>query len=312
MFDRAKEVGTSVSKVVRDPLRGKDKEQQPIDIDTPAMDAVTPVAGKDKQPMRKGVTVTPAVVARATNGIDSIQTIPVVKGLGGQKKAPHTKPDKPILGDYSNPRPLVENRVKFGGIRMGLNVTPGFSDKGFSFGGGISVQVPISSRLSSEIGLSYRSLKTGIDMKADRTDTLAPQIIQTRSAVGMVAIPISVNYVVTENFSASLGIMPVRVVRDQRTDVLQSYRWVMGEGVPGDTIRRLVGDRTRLQRTDSLYKGNTYLGFIQLSGRYRPPFLKRYNVAIAPYIALPVGRLQRDQYKWIHGGVSLRIYLPKP
>ncbi|HWK56281.1 MAG TPA: hypothetical protein VNQ80_03015 [Parapedobacter sp.] len=195
------------------------------------------------------------------------------------------------------------------GLDVGANITPVFTDKGISLGGGVSVQLPLSNRLSTEVGVGYMGLRIGKNFEANKTDTVSLQTVGVRNAIGMVAIPISLNYAFTESFSGSLGLVPFRVVRDQRTDILQRYRWVSGGVLSGDTTGRLIGERTRMKRADSLYMGNTYLGFIQVSGRYTPSLLKKRNVVISPFIAVPVGRLQDDEYRWLNGGVSIRFYL---
>src|SRR3546814_219981 len=150
---------------------------------------------------------------------------------------------------------------------------------------------------------------TTLFRSVDKTDTVSLQTVGIRNSVGMVAMPVSLNYAISESFSASFGLMPFRVVRDQRTDIHQSYRWLSDGVLSGDTTGRLVGERTRAKRADSLYMGNTYLGFIRVSGQYSPPLLKKRNVVIAPFVALPLGRLRKDEYRWIHGGVSVRWYL---
>src|SRR3546814_5403598 len=130
------------------------------------------------------------------------------------------------------------------------------------------------------MGVSYISLRVGTEREVDKTDTVSLQTVGIRNSVGMVAMPVSLNYAISESFSASFGLMPFRVVRDQRTDIHQSYRWVSDGVLSGDTTGRLVGERTRAKRADSLYMGNTYLGFIRVSGQYSPPLLKKRNVFI--------------------------------
>ncbi|HLT33533.1 MAG TPA: hypothetical protein VKZ98_07075, partial [Aquaticitalea sp.] len=92
-------------------------------------------------------------------------------------------------------------------------------------------------------------------------------------------------------------------------ETLQWYRWEPANPSQGDSTRRLVGERREFQYADSTYKNNTYLGFVRLSGGISPPFLRKYNTVIAPYIAIPVGKLRNDRYQWLNGGVSIRMYL---
>ncbi len=204
-------------------------------------------------------------------------------------------------------RPNQKLGTAFSSVEVGVNLTPAFTNKGFALGGGVSARIPLSSRISTEVGVSYMNLKVGKDMEADRTDTVSLQTVGIRNAVGMVALPVSVNYTFTEYFSAALGLVPFRVVSDRRTDIRQSFRWVSGDVLSGDTTGRLVSEKTRSRRADSLYRGNTYLGFIQVSGQFSPPLLRKRNMVVAPFVAIPVGRLKDDEYRWLHGGVSIRI-----
>lgn len=244
----------------------------------------------------------------AVNKVD-IQSISLARTLDGHRKPLHSSSHKPLVGSLPNLRPGVGNRVNLGDIKIGVNINPVFAAKGFSVGGGLSAQIPLSSRISAEIGASYSNIIVGTDLDIDVPSMEGDYMVGTRNAVGMVAVPVALNYSVTEHFSASLGLVPFRVVRDQRTDIFQSYRWVIGDISSGDTTRRLVSERRETRQPDSLYKNNSYLGFIQLSGYFSPPFLNRYNTVIAPYIGIPVGGLGDDRYRWLHGGVSLRVYL---
>ncbi|WP_143053845.1 hypothetical protein [Parapedobacter koreensis] len=247
-------------------------------------------------------------IERSINKIE-LQNIPFAGALDGHSRPLHSNPNKPLVDSLPNLRPWVGNRLNLGDVRIGVNINPVFAAKGFSVGGGLSAQIPLSSRLSAEIGASYSNMTVGTDLDIEVPSMEGDYMVGTRNAVGMVAIPVALNYSVTEHFSASLGLVPFRVVRDYRTDILQSYRWVRGDLSSGDTTRRLISERNEMKRPDSLYKNNSYLGFIQLSGHISPPFLSRYNTVIAPYIGIPVGGLRDDRYRWLHGGVSLRVYL---
>lgn len=198
------------------------------------------------------------------------------------------------------------NRRRFG---FGANLSPALTDNGFAFGGGVSARFALTNRISTEIGISYSRMTVGKDWEADLSDTTGFQVVGIRNTVGMLSIPVALNYAFTEHFSASVSVIPFRGVSDRRTDILQSNRWVRGDISTGDTTRRLVSERSESRRPDSLYGGKNHWGFVQLSGHVAPAFLKRYNTVIAPYVGVPVGQLRDDRYRWLHGGVSLRFYL---
>lgn len=113
-----------------------------------------------------------------------------------------------------------------GGVDVGGNITPLFTNKGFSVGGGVSARLLLSNRLKAEIGVSYLNVKVGQDNKVNPADTITSQLASVRHSVGMVALPLSLNYAISENVSASLGLTPFRVIRDQRTELLQRNKWV--------------------------------------------------------------------------------------
>ena len=244
----------------------------------------------------------PAVVNRAKR-MDVIQKVPRGRVIGTIRRPMHRQPNRPAPLDLPRWRPGID----FNGIDVGFNITPALTNKGFSLGGGVSAQLPLSNRLSVEVAVSYVKLTVGQDNEADPTDTINLQVVGIRNRIGAVAVPVSLNYAISENFAASFGLMPFRVVRGQHTDILQRYRWVHnGDAAPGG---RLMTERTHMKRPDSLYVGNTYLGFLQLSGRYSPPILRQSNLVLAPFVAFPVGKLRDDDHRWLHGGVSVRWYM---
>lgn len=193
-------------------------------------------------------------------------------------------------------------------IRFGANVSPAFTDKGVAFGGGISARFPITDRIAAEIGISYSRMKVGHDRTVDKMNTVATQLAGTRDITNMVSIPVSLAYSFSESFAASVGLTPFRAVNGRRIDILQTNRWVSGGNSPRDSVGRILSERREVGRPDTVYRGNTYWGFIQLSGYYSPTFLRRYNLVVAPYIGIPIGGLRNDRNRWLHGGVSLRFY----
>ena len=206
-------------------------------------------------------------------------------------------------------KPLFGESTNISNINVGVNLEHGFSNKGFSFGVGVSAKIPLSTRISAELGANYSRMTVGTNVEPDMTDTTHMQTIGIRHTVGAISVPLSLNYTISENFSVSLGVTPLRVISDRRKETLQWYRWEPANPSQGDSTRRLVGERREFQYADSTYKNNTYLGFVRLSGGISPPFLRKYNTVIAPYIAIPVGKLRNDRYQWLNGGVSIRMYL---
>ncbi|SKB28675.1 hypothetical protein SAMN05660226_00410 [Parapedobacter luteus] len=293
---------------------GQNKEQ--IDA-PPTRMPQTSRAVSDMQlgdPVFAGPTDAGASTPGSLDGLPSInkgeiETVPMSKHV-----APGWKPQTGTshrVEDIKLPalRLSTKNRLNLGDIKFGANLNSALTDKGLVLGGGLSAQIAFTNRMSAEIGLSYSSMTAGKRWAADMSDTTGSQVVESRNTIGMVSLPVSLNYAFTERFSVSLGLAPFSAVRDRRTDVIQSNRWVHGDMLSGDTTRRIISERTESNRPDSIYRGNNYWGFIQLSGYVTPPFLQRYNTVIAPYVGIPVGRLRNDRYRWLHGGVSLRFYV---
>lgn len=209
-------------------------------------------------------------------------------------------------------KPLFGENTNISNINVGINVNPAFTNKGFSFGAGLSTKIPLSTRISAELGANYSRIAVGTAIEPDLTDTTHIQTIGIRHTVGMISVPVSLNYAISESFSFSLGVTPFKAITDRRKETQQWYRWETANASTGDSTRLWVGERREFQYADSTYKNNSYLGFVQLSGRISPPFLKKFNTVVEPYIAVPIGKLHNDPYKWTNGGVSLRIYLCKP
>lgn len=260
------------------------------------------------RPHRKVITriETNAPIFRSSENQRPIITGIVRRNIEGSPQ----RADKSLLNDLPKIGDWTLRWPAFSGIDVGVHITPLFTNKGFSLGGGVSAQLPLTDRLGAEIGVSYLNVKVGQDKEADLADTVSMQLVGVRNSVGLVALPLSLNYEISERFTVSLGLSPFRVVRDQRTDILQRNRWISGNVSSSDsTGGRLVTERTRSQRADSVYMGNTYLGFVQLSGMYTPSILPRRNLVLMPFVAVPMGRLRKEENSWLHGGVSIRFYL---
>ncbi len=232
------------------------------------------------------------------------------------EQLPHTVVSTPLgkqVGRAALPRsrlqPLFIDKEAFGDIQVGFQVNPALTDKGFSIGGGVSAKIAMTKRIAAEIGANYSTMTVGMDTAIEGPIREADYVVGIRNSLGTVAIPIALHYAITDHFSASLGLVPFKVVSDQRTEIRESYRWGRGNVASGDTALRLVGQRLTSRRPDSLYHGNTYWGFVHVTGQLSPALLKRQGIVVAPFLAIPVGGLRDDRYRWLHGGLSFRMYL---
>lgn len=299
-----------------------DPKQDLIDSIVPSVGAAERSSGQPYERQSKQEDKQPRAISEIANlrqfKFDRVQDVPlstdsigmaINKELAEKKQVTLTKPGSSLVIEDPSLRKGLGIAPDFRNINAGVQLNPLFTDRGFALGGGLSASIALSRRISIEVGANYSKLSVGQDREADTNDTVSQQIVSTSHAVGMVSVPISMNYALSESFSASVGIMPFKAVSDLRTDILQSYRWIPGDIASGDTTGRLISEQHEWRRSDSLYKNNTYLGFIYLSGYISPPLLRRYNMVIAPYVGIPVGTLRSDRYRWLHGGVSLRMYL---
>lgn len=248
--------------------------------------------------------------------------------ISDKEKPKGRKPNSANSLQFHSFKKLFDQDISLRYLRPGISFNTGFTPKGLSMGAGVSVQIPLTDRISTEIGGSYAHIKGETDLKTDY-DILTgpygitrPQIsgliavenigIGVKHNLGIISLPISVNYQFSRSFSSSLTLKPFKVIGERRTDIAKENTW---EPLPSSfgTSKRLLSSEIReIKQSSTDYKNNTYWGFIEASTSISPPFLNKYNTVIAPYLAIPVGKLNKDQYNWINGGLSLKFYFRKP
>src|SRR5690606_26988837 len=89
---------------------------------------------------------------------------------------------------------------------------------------------------------------------------------------------------------------------EEHVAVLGSTSTKDNSGNPEPVIQTL---RTQELSEETPYQGKNFTGFFNLSVGYQLPVLKKLNLAVEPYIKVPIGSLSEQDMDLSNGGLKI-------
>jgi len=201
-----------------------------------------------------------------------------------------------------------------------VELSPNIKNKEINMGGGVAVSYALSDRISISSGLSYVALDaqrgpTQRDIPQEFAKTSLSNYNYNKSLshintslVGL-DIPLNVRFQVNQKVYASAGVSVFNVLEESRYNQFEEHVAVLaftgnkdGSGSPEPVMQTL---RTQEVSEETPYQGKNFTGFFNLSVGYQLPVLKKLNLAVEPYIKVPIGTLSEQDMDLSNGGLKI-------
>jgi len=246
-----------------------------------------------------------------------------------QLAATQTKKDKaPFSDDFFNDKAYGESTEMNNNSSDVLNkwnfsieVSPNVKEKNVNFGGGVAVAYNLNKRISISSGISYMQLDAQrgpnqVDIPAEFSKASLTSYNYNKSLnavntslVGL-DIPINLKFNLNNNMYASAGVSVFSVLNESRHNEFEEHVAVLAYSSPNrpsvsapEPIMRTVYTQETSENTP--YQGKNFTGFFNFSVGYKLPFLQKLNLAIEPYLKVPVGSLSEEDMDLSNGGLKI-------
>ena len=202
-----------------------------------------------------------------------------------------------------------------------VELSPNIKDNNVNFGGGVAVAYNLTKRLSISSGISYVELDANrgpnqVDMPADAptagvsTYNYSKSLNAVNTSLRGLDIPINLKIDINDNMYASAGVSVFSVLDETRYN---GYEERVAELSFAGTEKSGSKSPEPLMRTiystevseETPYEDKNFTGFFNLSVGYRLPFLKKLNLAVEPYLKIPVGSLTEEDMNLSNGGLKI-------
>lgn len=288
---------------------------------------------------------TPAAVAPA--GQESVKQTPPADNPAAQRPVQPNRPVPyeatsrpgntfPLLTQLPTPDREHDRSRKW---IPSLYISPMFGETDVNVGYGISLGYAVNDRIKVSAGIAHNKLTASRDFDVTAPPSNAslnnsgnnalfaarslvnadaaaskPQLETVRAAVSGFDIPVDVSYNISKNLYASAGVSGLVVVKDntQYTYVTSTNTRVSVENNEGilqeDKNMRMMEYATSNAAPEASQKERTpFIGFYNLSMGYKQKITQKNNVAIEPFLKVPMKTVSDQKLNYTGMGIRLKF-----
>lgn len=177
---------------------------------------------------------------------------------------------------------------------------------------GFSLSYAIDKKLSISSGVSYAALSSTESLDASAPQTLSGRNLEAISAkVRGINIPLELKYKISDNLYTGIGVSALAVINNAQQNTyivneVQSMATVTSNGAM-EQKNFIVQQKTNEPQQETAIDPNKYIGFYNFSLGYKQKISKKNNVAIEPFLRVPMKTFSKENLNLTNGGLRLKI-----
>jgi len=205
-----------------------------------------------------------------------------------------------------------------------LELSPNIKDKNVNFGGGVAVAYNLGKNVSISSGISYMQLDAQrgpnqVDIPNEFAQTSLSSYNYSKSLnaintslIGL-DIPVNLKFNLNSSVYARAGVSVFSVLNESRYNNFEEHIAVLSYAAPApgnadqkaapEPMIRTVHSQEANENTP--YEGKNFTGFFNLSVGYKLPLFQKLNLAIEPYLKVPIGSLSEQDMDLSNGGLKI-------
>jgi len=285
-------------------------------------------------PVQSGVKTIDVIAATSAHTSNAIQNEEIMKASANVAAAEaNTVPPKQeqstmdfLLSEAKSGRKAdVKKKVKTDKWNFGLEVMPTVMKSNVNVGAGITTAYRLSKSFSISSGISMVKLESGAVLSQQSLNSQAAPnnhvsfasqssrtLVSVDANISAIDIPIGIVYNVSRNFYTSVGISYFNILRDKRSNTYETtssfYRMDTDPSTGfSETYQAVKSEAIAEPAVEAPMKGNSYIGFFNLSVGRDQRIFKQYHIMVEPFIKIPVGKLSSEDLNLMNSGVKFRL-----
>ena len=219
----------------------------------------------------------------------------------------------------------IKKKVKTDKWNFGLEVMPTVMKSNVNVGAGITTAYRLSENFSISSGISMVKLESGAVLPQQTPNSQAAPgnqvsfasqssrtLVSVDANISAIDIPIGIVYNVSKSFYTSVGISYFNILRDKRSNTYETtssfYRMDTDPSTGfSENYQAVKSEAIAEPAVEAPMKGNSYLGFFNLSIGRDQRIFKQYHIMVEPFIKIPVGKLSSEDLNLMNSGVKFRL-----
>jgi len=247
-----------------------------------------------------------------------VATQPVASNNGPVSK------DISTISSYAGMDSSDQNEMNIRDIKkwdFSIELSPNIKDNNVNFGGGFAVAYNLTDKISIGSGISYMHIdaqrapnKVDIPPEFSTLDGTNNKSLNTVSTSLMgLDIPVNVKLNIGNVMYANAGVSVFSVLNESRYNSFEERIAVTALASPTLSSARKEASGLEAQTIHSKemnantpYEGKNFTGFFNISVGYRLPLFHKMNLAIEPYLKIPIGSLSDQDMDLNNGGFKVK------
>jgi len=177
---------------------------------------------------------------------------------------------------------------------------------------GFSLSYAIANKLSISSGVSYAAISTTESLNAGAPQTLSGRNLESvDSKVRGINIPLELKYKISEKLYTNIGVSALAVLNSsqQNNYIVNQVQNVSSAPVNGyaESKTFIVQEKTTEPQPEASIDPDKYIGFYNFSLGYKQKISKKNNIAIEPFLRLPMKTFSKENLNLTNGGLRLKI-----
>jgi len=177
---------------------------------------------------------------------------------------------------------------------------------------GFSLSYAIANKLSISSGVSYASISTTESLNASVPQTLSGKNLESVDAkVRGINVPLELKYNISDKLYTNIGVSALAVLNNSQqnnyiVNQVQNFSSTTANGY-ADSKTLIVKEKTTEPQPEANIDPDKYIGFYNFSLGYKQKISKKNNIAIEPFLRLPMKTFSKENLNLTNGGLRLKI-----
>lgn len=177
---------------------------------------------------------------------------------------------------------------------------------------GFSLSYAIANKLSISSGVSYASISTTESLNASAPQTLSGKNLESVDAkVRGINVPLELKYNISDKLYTNIGVSALAVLNNSQqnnyiVNQVQNFSTTTANGY-ADSKTLIVKEKTTEPQPEASIDPSKYIGFYNFSLGYKQKISKKNNIAIEPFLRLPMKTFSKENLNLTNGGLRLKI-----
>ncbi|MCZ4245021.1 hypothetical protein [Pedobacter punctiformis] len=210
----------------------------------------------------------------------------------------------------------------------GVYIAPAMgNDNKVNMNYGFSLSYSLADKLSLSSGISYAALSSTSDPVQNKrnmgvadapasnlfasTDNSSRSLQSIDASVRGINIPLELKYKISDKFYTGVGISALAILNNKQQNnyvVTQAQNTTVVNAMGFSEQKMLVvSERVSEPQSESVTAPEKYLGFYNFSLGYKQKISAKKNIAVEPFLRLPMKNFSKDNLNLTNGGLRLKI-----